>query len=89
MVDKSLLHEYRCFWRLLKIRSWTPTSFSTQLGHRESAKAPDLHWWSFAKEHGIPERVMLSYLKGEIEGEAAVKNLPAPSLRVLGATRDC
>ena len=27
--------------------------------------------------HGIPERVMLGYLQGEIEGETAVKNLPA------------
>jgi len=34
-------------------------------------------------EHGIPERVMLSYLKGEIEGEAAVKNLPAAILLIV------
>ncbi|CAK9044447.1 Polycystin-2 (Curly up) (Cup) (Polycystic kidney disease 2 protein homolog) (Transient receptor potential cation channel subfamily P member 2) [Durusdinium trenchii] len=35
------------------------------------------------KEHGVPERVMLSYLKGEIEGEAAVKNLPAAILLIV------
>ncbi|CAE7432190.1 pkd2 [Symbiodinium natans] len=34
-------------------------------------------------EHGIPERVMLSYLQGEIEGEAAVKNLPAAILLIV------
>lgn len=33
-----------------------------------------------AEEHGIPEKVMLSYLQGEIEGEAAVKNLPVAML---------
>ena len=35
-----------------------------------------------AEDHGIPERVMLSYLQGEIEGEAAVKNLPATKLQL-------
>mmetsp|Transcript_60121 Transcript_60121/g.140522 ORF Transcript_60121/g.140522 Transcript_60121/m.140522 type:complete len:801 (+) Transcript_60121:27-2429(+) len=34
-------------------------------------------------EHGIPEKVMLSYLQGEIEGEAAVKNLPAAILLIV------
>eukprot|EP00435_Cladocopium_sp_Y103_P056893 s2759_g19.t1 len=34
-------------------------------------------------DHGIPERVMLSYLQGEIEGEAAVKNLPAAILLIV------
>lgn len=33
-----------------------------------------------AEDHGIPERVMLSYLQGEIEGESAVKNLPVAEL---------
>jgi len=33
--------------------------------------------------HGIPEKVMLSYLQGEIEGEAAVKNLPAAILLIV------
>ena len=35
-----------------------------------------------AEDHGIPERVMLSYLQGEIEGETAVKNLPATKLQL-------
>ncbi|CAJ1450924.1 unnamed protein product [Effrenium voratum] len=35
------------------------------------------------KDHGIPERVMLSYLQGEIEGESAVKNLPAAILLIV------
>ena len=46
------------------------------------ASPPFLPLW-VAEDHGIPERVMLSYLQGEIEGETAVKNLPATKLQLI------
>ena len=46
-----------------------------------------VHFELLAEGHGIPEKVMLSYLQGEIEGEAAVKNLPATRLHIKDVCR--
>lgn len=46
-----------------------------------------VHFAVLAEGHGIPEKVMLSYLQGEIEGEAAVKNLPATRLHIQDVWR--
>ncbi|CAE8676842.1 unnamed protein product, partial [Polarella glacialis] len=46
-------------------------------------EADPLETEEVVKKHGVPQHIVMQYLKGELEGEAAVKSLPSALLLIV------